>query len=730
MHAVLPRRTTASMELIKTQGKAHFWHFRNGDFFFVNAFQKPRFSKARVFRSRDFRCFKRNISRIVKNNTPCSAWRSQGLDEIRVKISSRFECISNEKHGRGDGTDRVQVKTSSTNAYKEHGRAECGYTGGLEGLSNPIEPSCGGGGSSSGGAGRHWGSSGGNGGDEDRDWFCQIVGDARAHLLFLLGLIFMHVKIEALIPALLLHLFLHKDLIATADGITSPLEPSLDIPTNGSKVCREQMRTCNSHEETPEPDAVFEVRGGIWRRLLIDANKDEFVGDPVKETNKEAFATEEHARSNSKKSLQGLSLERIFKWCSDLVRNLMLPDGYPSSVTRDYLDYTLWRMGQNIASQINGVLTTQALLYAVGLGKGAIPTAAAVNWVLKDGIGYLSKIILAKYGRHFDVHPKGWRLLADLIENASCALELLTPSYPHLFVYLGAAAGAGRSASGLIQAATRSCFYAGFAAQRNFAEVIAKGEAQGMVSKSIGIALGIAISSYVGASGPMLVTAFLTVTSIHMFCNLRSYQAVQLRTLNPYRASLVFSEYIRRGVVASVEEVNAEEPIFTEVPLLLFRLKGHKDRTSNVLSLQTKEDASIISTKLNLGVSFANVIGSQKEADELFKIYQDEQYVLAERQNTYQAILKVGCTSHDLLKLMLQVCYLYQLQNGGPWATGKLDSHVASPVEISYRLTVDNFDRLQQELASAGWTTSDGLVARPLPYRLLETPHQKDDRSM
>lgn len=93
----------------------------------------------------------------------------------------------------------------------------------------------------------------------------------------------------------------------------------------------------------------------------------------------------------------------------------------------------------------------QALLYAVGLGKGAIPTAAAVNWVLRDGIGYMSKIVLSKYGRHFDVHPKGWRLVSDVIENASYGLELLTPTFPHLFVYLAAAAGAGRSAAGMIQ---------------------------------------------------------------------------------------------------------------------------------------------------------------------------------------------------------------------------------------------------------------------------------------
>ncbi|GKB10935.1 protein root UVB sensitive 1, chloroplastic, partial [Tanacetum coccineum] len=178
-----------------------------------------------------------------------------------------------------------------------------------------------------------------------------------------------------------------------------------------------------------------------------------------------------------------------------------------------------------------------SLLYAVGLGKCAIPTAAAVNWVLKDGIGYLSKIFLSKFGRHFDVNPKGWRLFADFLENAAFGMEIVTPAFPHLFVPIGAAAVAGRSAAALIQAATRSCFYAGFAAQRNFAEVIAKGDAQGMVSKSIGIMLGIALANCIQASTPLALASFGAVTWIHMFCNLKSYQSIQLRTLNPYRAS-------------------------------------------------------------------------------------------------------------------------------------------------------------------------------------------------
>ena len=103
--------------------------------------------------------------------------------------------------------------------------------------------------------------------------------------------------------------------------------------------------------------------------------------------------------------------------------------------------------------------TPQALLYAVGLGKGAIPAAAAVNWVLKDGLGYLSKILLSKFGRHFDVNPKGWRLVADLLENTAYGLEILTPVFPHLFVPIGAAAGAGRSAAALIQVRTQDCYF-------------------------------------------------------------------------------------------------------------------------------------------------------------------------------------------------------------------------------------------------------------------------------
>ncbi|KAH9321142.1 hypothetical protein KI387_015781, partial [Taxus chinensis] len=485
----------------------------------------------------------------------------------------------------------------------------------------------------------------------------------------------------------------------------------------------------NAENETAEAgdvsDFVWEVKGGKWRRILLNYLKDEFVVEGriagQNETSepsrgKEFSKTDTGIRNKGSQSVLSSSIG----WCKDFVLRLMLPEGYPGSVTGDYMEYSLWRMGQGIASQMNGVLTTQALLYAVGLGKGAIPTAAAVNWVLKDGIGYLSKILLSKYGRHFDVNPKGWRLFADILENTACGMELLTPVFPHFFFYLGAVSGAGRSAAGLIQAATRSCFYAGFAAHRNFAEVIAKGEAQGMVSKSLGIMFGIALSNYAGSSGPLLTASFVIVTGIHMFCNLKSYQAVQLRTLNPYRASLIFSEYLRSGSIPSVKEVNDEEPIFTRVPFFDTQLKSSLFQlSSQVLPPETKKAAEEIDAKLQLGCKFNDVIHSKEEADALFDLYQNEKYLLAENAGKFDVMLKSGASPQDMLRAMFQVCHLYWLERHLGIKSRNIinDCKPGGKLMRSLEYMEREFDSFQQNATIVGWLP-DGLVARPLPFRL------------
>lgn len=463
--------------------------------------------------------------------------------------------------------------------------------------------------------------------------------------------------------------------------------------------CHFQLAQAHAKTNDKE-DAVWEVKGGKWTRIIPDPSKDAFL-----------IAHETSSTSTTS------SLDNLWLQCRGIFMGLMLPEGFPHSVSSDYLDYSLWRGVQGVASQISGVLATQALLYAVGLGKGAIPTAAAINWVLKDGLGYLSKIFLSKYGRHFDVNPKGWRLFADFLENAAFGMEMLTPAFPHLFVPIGAAAGAGRSAAALIQAATRSCFYAGFAAQRNFAEVIAKGEAQGMVSKSIGIMLGIALANWIGSSTPLALASFGVVTWVHMYCNLKSYQSIQLRSLNPYRASLIFSEYLLSGQVPPVKEVNDEEPLFPAVRFLNVK-PGYKGQSA-ILSAEAKDAASEIECRLKLGSELSSVVHSKEDAVALFDLYRNEGYILAEHNGRFCVILKESSSQEDMLKSLFQVNYLYWLErNAGIKSRSACDDcRLGGRLRISLDYVEREFNHVKKDGELAGWIT-DGLIARPLPSRI------------
>ncbi|KAJ8538450.1 hypothetical protein K7X08_027671 [Anisodus acutangulus] len=529
--------------------------------------------------------------------------------------------------------------------------------------------------------GNNGGSNGGAGGNGDNNFFNF---DKRKFLLFLLP--FTRNNEDSFIDSILSC----KPLLLFLVSVTSSITCSLLL---ASFV---QAQTNNNGGEI-----VYEIRGGKRLELVPDYTKDEFV------LSKTMWLDSRWGNS---------FVSNLWIQCKELTMNLLLPEGFPGSVTSDYLEYALWRGVEIVAAQISGVLATQALLYAVGLGKGAIPTAAAVNWVLKDGIGYLSKILLSNYGRHFDVNPKSWRLFADLLENAAYGLEILTPAFPHLFVPIGAVAGAGRSAASLIQAATRSCFYAGFAAQRNFAEVIAKGEAQGMVSKAIGIMLGIALANCTRSSTSLALASFGVISWIHMFCNLKSYQSIQLRTLNPYRASLVFSEYLLSGLVPSVKEVNDEEPLF---PAAILNLKAAYETQTEVLSVHAKQAASGIVQRLQLGSKLSDVATSQEDVLALFELYKNEGYILTEHEGRFCIVLKESSSPQDMLKSLFHVNYLYWLENNAGIKSSSVanDCRPGGRLQISLEYVEREFNHVKSDGEVAGWVT-DSLIARPLPNRL------------
>lgn len=124
-----------------------------------------------------------------------------------------------------------------------------------------------------------------------------------------------------------------------------------------------------------------------------------------------------------------------------------LPKQYPQSVTPNYLSYVKWQLLVNTLSSACGgtrntlfhcisapmllydlpaVISMQSLLYAIGLGAAtSIPAAAAINWIIKDG---LVRIVISVILWSWDIqlpwkHDKwhqgqfGGMLFANVVSN-------------------------------------------------------------------------------------------------------------------------------------------------------------------------------------------------------------------------------------------------------------------------------------------------------------------------
>ena len=63
-----------------------------------------------------------------------------------------------------------------------------------------------------------------------------------------------------------------------------------------------------------------------------------------------------------------------------VIKSIFLPRGYPATVTPDYTNYQIWDSVQAFCSTINGMLATQAMLKAIGVGD-AQATSTSGNYL-------------------------------------------------------------------------------------------------------------------------------------------------------------------------------------------------------------------------------------------------------------------------------------------------------------------------------------------------------------
>lgn len=280
------------------------------------------------------------------------------------------------------------------------------------------------------------------------------------------------------------------------------------------------------------------------------------------------------AASRSELSRVKTLLQDSTERAAEFLWDLFLPKDATTSVSRDYFPYAKWYFVGSIASAASGVLSMQSLLYAIGLGAGSIPTAAAVNWVLKDGLGQFGGVMFASLvNNRYDADPKRWRTASAVALDAAVLMEILTPLVPAYFLPMASLANVAKNISWLSASATRAGFHNSFAVRENLADVTAKAGSQSIASSILGTGLGIGLSQLTGASTTNVLCAFGALSAVHIFSIYRSTSCVSLRTLNCQRLHLVASGFVDSAGerVPSLDTVSEQEKF---MPLLISGYKS------------------------------------------------------------------------------------------------------------------------------------------------------------
>ncbi|XP_015086265.1 protein root UVB sensitive 5 [Solanum pennellii] len=421
---------------------------------------------------------------------------------------------------------------------------------------------------------------------------------------------------------------------------------------------------------------VEKYRNGTLKRYVID-NDSEMK-----------MFLEEHVPTTSRSQdldISGMELS----WLPKVIKDFVLPSGFPDTVSDDYLDYMLLQFPTNVTGWICHTLVTSSLLKAVGVGSfsgtSAAASAAAIRWVSKDGIGALGRFFIGgRFGNLFDDDPKQWRMYADFIGSAGSIFDLCTPLYPYYFLPLASLGNLAKAVARGLKDPSFRVIQNHFAIAGNLGDVAAKEEVWEVAAELLGLSLGILALDTPGISKsyPTLALTWLSVRILHLWFRYQSLSVLQFNTINLKRARILVNSHVLHCTVPGINESNRMESILLWERFL---------RPQIIFEISLEE-------MINAGKY------RSKQIKKLIHMYKEENYFLVlnqQKEADFQVFVsfKEGASSLSVFRSIWQTYWLYQ--NWG-WSDNIFDRLEQSLVELR-----DRFPDLLQQLSDAGWDTNN-----------------------
>eukprot|EP00892_Ulva_mutabilis_P000337 jgi/Ulvmu1/10303/UM060_0105.1 len=261
----------------------------------------------------------------------------------------------------------------------------------------------------------------------------------------------------------------------------------------------------------------------------------------------------------------GTSVGRWWQRTQRKLSSAFFPENH--EVTPDFWHWWKCRVGHRFCSQVCMMFATQSLLYALGVGATrSVAASAAVNWMLKEGLGKLARMgVATSYASNFDSDLKRARFSSSLLFGVCIGGEFLAPYVPHLFVLLASVSNVGKAVAAMAHTSTQPAVMRSFCRGDHLSDVTARCQAQNTVVDQVGIAVAAALTWAVRHNPrwtlllPLVMYPLCFAGDIALIY--AELKAVHLRTLNRARAEILLSKYLTTGQVLTPAEVSRREHI-------------------------------------------------------------------------------------------------------------------------------------------------------------------------
>ncbi|KAI3713073.1 hypothetical protein L1987_71644 [Smallanthus sonchifolius] len=340
----------------------------------------------------------------------------------------------------------------------------------------------------------------------------------------------------------------------------------------------------------------------------------------------------------------GDGCRRLFRSCSLGARNFL----FPREIKENYFQYVKWKFFHRVFSSALQVLATQAMFRAIGIGYArSLPSAAALNWVLKDGLGRLSRCIYtASLASAFDTNLKRVRFSTSVVFSLSIGVELMTPAFPQYFLLLASIANIAKQISLACYLATGTAVHRSFAVADNLGEVSAKAQIQTVCFDNLGLMLAAALNimlknnQRLQAGLPFVI--YPIFTAIDLYGIYQSLKHVHLQTLTKDRLEMIIDTWIQSRYVPSPAEISKREGINFSLS------KGKLKWPIRIGSLNPRGQIPKISMMAMQSL----------RRDDFYFVCMEARFHGFQRSEGVLLCLREGASTADIIMGLLQACYI------------------------------------------------------------------------